>query len=806
MNTSRNRLPSWLTLALAAALMVSSHGCGDSGNPDPGGSDADQTGDADGPGWDASAGDAGTTPADATGDAAVTGPTDTSTPDNGAVADADATVAPRDIPTTPPDLGPPADPMVCTGKTDGHLQEFGGACCYTGEDNPYNPNCVWYDDNYDGDVCLDGQCADGGFCSSGRYCSRGCLVYADSVNNATGEPGQDGIVDPGAGDDCIYYFPADGPFGTDYRCVNVRNPTQDPAGICRPGTDFADCLGDDDCPEGESCQVLFVRGVSEKRCMTKMKGSVGLGETCNSDPNGGEVSICSGPLCYSFGCADSCGDDDHCDTDQCVEGECAKQPGVACETPADCSAMFCRSLEPYSNSDYSDTFCWPRDCASAADCKDPDWFCRPFWNGASTVEEIAFAPACRPKEPELAAYGEACGFAGDGSGLPECAWGGGCIDGYCSGPCTSDDDCNADDDAECLRGAEWSLDVDDDEEVDAYLDVDLCITWPHEGDIVECVTDTDCPEAHHCQYRIKGDGLDADRAWRVEFVCRSDTDDQVGFGEVCGGTDGGTCGSDLCLVPGGGGSDAMCTQYCASADDCPETLTFDELTWKTLCLSFPVANNGTLDEIDDIYVPYCWRTSSIGSVSECDEERQCADAKEYCRAIGIAGNVDEAVIMEHRCVDASSGLDAFPDKEVGEACESWQECRGRTCLPDGAGGGYCSALCGTDEACKQPDGALDLRCTDWTVLGRPDDELSGKSARCVLAATCVSCDDDESCGGETACINNGGLGDLADLRCAEQCEPEAGCENPLHSCTEHISPTGVPTGIYGCLPDVCEDP
>ncbi len=691
----------------------------------------------------------------------------------------------------------PPDPQVCSGNTKlGEKQNFGGACCYTAAGHPQNPNCVWYAPDYGEGECIDNECGSG-YCASAAYCSKGCSIYKDELNNATGEGGFDGVNDEDAINECE--GAVDGPFGTNFQCVNLRPVTQNILAFCRPGTTFEPCENSMDCPIGESCQLIYISGGTSARCMTIEKDSVAGMEECNSDPNSGPITSCQGPFCFGSGCVDLCADDSDCITDTCVEGACAKT-GAACTTDTECSAWRCEELTPYSDSDFTDDFCQPRDCAKAEDCVDPDWFCRPFWNGAETVEEVAFSPACRRLEEGAVGYGEACGEEGDGTGLPPCAWAGGCIDNYCAGPCSSDADCG--EGAECLLGAEWNIDVDDNDSVDTTLNVDLCQKWPHDGELQDCSTDADCPADHHCRYRVKANGEGSERVWAVEYKCRKNKE-EVGFGEICGGSDGPACKSDLCLVPSGNGNaDAMCTETCTSAADCPETVEFDGFTWKTLCLSFNVNGQNTLDPIDDIFVPYCWRTSSIGSVEPCDAEKKCSDSKEYCRAAIIAGNVDEAVNVDHICIDSSEGLDAFPIGVLGDPCTTWSECNGRICLPDASGNRYCSELCSTDDGCTNPAG-LNLKCTENLLLERPDPSLSGWTQRCVLQETCLSCDSDQDCGGDHVCVNDGGLGALADFRCGAPCIEDADCTEPDTTCQQDIGPTGAATGKNACLPASC---
>jgi hypothetical protein len=655
---------------------------------------------------------------------------------------------------------------------------------------------VWYADEYDGS-CLDAQCKDN-FCTSSRYCTIGCVFYDDAIDNATGENTADGVVDDIQPDDCKNSFPVDGPYGTEFRCVNIKKPTQSPYGICRPGVTFAKCSSSQDCQEGESCAILLVLGEYEGRCLTSVKNGAGFGEACNSDPNAGPIVSCDGPLCYSsFGCSEFCTTDDNCATDSCVDGTCEKDPSRTCESAGDCSALYCRpDIKPYSSSDYVDEFCWPRSCEVVGDCNDPDWFCRPYWNGADTVEEVEFAPACRPAEEGLAKYGEPCG--GDN---PSCVYSSGCIHGICSGPCNNDGNCQ--DGAECLMATWWNIDVNEDEATDLHMPLDLCVLWEHDGELQDCLSDDDCLEGHHCQFRVKGAGEGEEREWEIEYKCRKSPEGIASFGDICGGDTGVSCGSTLCLIPTSDTeSPGMCAEYCKSKTDCPDTVTWNEGTYKTYCKSYLVSAGDSPEEIDDGFVGYCWRTPSFASVEPCTANKQCDSATEFCRASPIAGAADEPVIVEHYCLDATEGLDAVPVKEVGSPCTSWTECRGRSCLSDGDGGKYCSALCSEDSDCEN-FWTADLRCTDETLIPRENPEHSGITQRCRLAKTCLACDDDEGCGGDFVCINMGTSANPYMPRCGAPCSDTAPCEDPTHSCREELAPTGESTSKFACVPDIC---
>ena len=89
-------------------------------------------------------------------------------------------------------------------------------------------------------------------------------------------------------------------------------------------------------------------------------------------------------------------------------------------------------------------------------------------------------------------------------------------------------------------------------------------------------------------------------------------------------------------------------------------------------------------------------------------------------------------------------------------------------------------------------------------MERANPEHSGLTSRCVIAEACLPCNEDNDCGGDYLCMNVGGLGNLADMRCAAPCNAEDACDDATLSCTEGIDATGAPTGKFGCKPDACE--
>ena len=154
-------------------------------------------------------------------------------------------------------------------------------------------------------------------------------------------------------------------------------------------------------------------------------------------------------------------------------------------------------------------------------------------------------------------------------------------------------------------------------------------------------------------------------------------------------------------------------------------------------------------------------------------------------------------------MDATQGLDAIPTKLVGESCESWTECLGRYCAPDGVGGGYCSELCGSDADCVTEGGMEGLVCTEQLLMPRPDPAHSGITHRCFLQETCLSCEVDTDCGGDHVCMNMGAFGSLTDYRCGAPCETNDDCPDPVHSCVIDIGGDGAPTGQSACMPNSC---
>jgi hypothetical protein len=219
--------------------------------------------------------------------------------------------------------------------------------------------------------CIDNQCASG-LCLSqaqgGRFvfaifrdwsrffsnsvCTASCLIFID--NN------HDGVNDP-AQDDCQPSDVANGPAGNRFRCVNFARLNANPVGLCVPGTTFAACSSNRDCPVGEGCEVTSILGEISTRCVANYRAgdwggaTVGLGGACNDDPAQGPVNFCASGYCDTFGCAPTCAGDRDCDTTPgpgvCAAGTCTDRPDTPCTTDLDCSTFRCGTV--YFSDDYS---------------------------------------------------------------------------------------------------------------------------------------------------------------------------------------------------------------------------------------------------------------------------------------------------------------------------------------------------------------------------------------------------------------------------------------------------------------------
>ena len=95
-------------------------------------------------------------------------------------------------------------------------------------------------------------------------CTQACMIYSDVDS--------DGINDLDAPlSDCNPSAVFDGPAGNAYRCLNMAAESQSPLAVCVPGTTFAVCSDDSDCPSEEVCQAMTLLGTTTSRCAAKQR-------------------------------------------------------------------------------------------------------------------------------------------------------------------------------------------------------------------------------------------------------------------------------------------------------------------------------------------------------------------------------------------------------------------------------------------------------------------------------------------------------------------------------------------------------
>ena len=698
---------------------------------------------------------------------------------------------------------------VCVPVPEGEIP-FGGECQYledcqpyldpgTYELNPYFPFCNW------------DQCANGGPCST-PYCTKSCVMHKDTVNNATGVAVSDGIEDADTPlDDCV--GAVDGPVGTSFKCVALL-PADQPNSVfqCQPGTTFKDCLASADCPGDEACQLAYINASYQTRCMTAVKeefhGNVAVGKECNANIWDGDLGFCESDLCFGVGCVDFCTANSDCMTDPaatCTGGTCSNNPDFDCATASDCSAWQCEENFQLFSGEPEIVFdlCFPKECGVSADCGDTDYFCRFFLNGEDALEDVAWEYFCLPKPEGSVGPGEACDpFWQDDIVGPECETGF-CIEGFCSGICLTDDDCATD---QFCVVQEYGYDHEGDYLVDKILPYQLCQSYP--GSKTDCMITADCTEdGEAC---VMGEvPSDGEFMYEMKGYC-ADLGEQKGvMGDICGWGVGVQCKSGICFYFDNEGGYGLCVEPCAQNSDCPDTISLDDTDYKTACALTLWGYNGTLNIEDDLFLNYCWVVDAGNSMQDCSADFTCtAEENEACLPYVHSYAPDQPAVIEYACV-SNIGFNAWgdplpaPTKGVGEVCdpEADGECMGAFCLGDVQEGmGYCSKLCQADGDC-----AGDTQCLDNIHLPRPNMDNAAIFKLCRKAKSCLVCEHDYSCPSGFLCVNVGGLGFLADYRCAPACATNADCAGtdggPV--CEDSVSANGEPEGKMACIPISC---
>ena len=654
-------------------------------------------------------------------------------------------------------------------------------------------------------ACLNAQCASGS-CLNATVCTQECNIAKDQVDH-TGTKVSDGIEDgDAAGSECAN--PADGAYGTTWRCVQLRDPAQgNPLLQCLPGTTFKPCESDSECPSGESCQVQVVNGQPGTRCTTHHKAGVDIGNTCNGNPEDGEVQYCKSDLCFGIGCVAICGGATDCLTDTCQGGTCVKGGG-SCAGDVDCSAFECEvGVEIYGSQypEYTFDVCLGKGCESNLDCPG-DFACNLFGNGESGAA-FALDNSCGAVAAGASKLGGECDTDPDDAvDGPECA--GLCLNsGVCSSLCKTDDHCAGGANMICNANTE-TLDTEPEEADgidDAVAIYGLCV--PVEGSKTNCFTNSDCTGGEVCEFYnlFTADGVDG-----VGY-CVKPAAEGAGEGEACGGATAVQCKSGFCLnafQDAQGNTSGYCTNLCSSTSDCPQGILKSEQVaegYNSVCRALLYSAGPSIDDAsDNIYVPLCDLVNGTDSLEDCSGDYACGEATEAClqfvQAFGAAGPVTK----EFHCAE-STGTAKFNAScnLTGEDPPANELCEDIYCAPDAKeDSGYCTKLCDTDEDCA--GGSDDMVCDGRVIFERKSgDNVELKI--CAKAKSCIPCGQDTDCTEGFVCGNMGGAGLNADMRCMPACSVDGDCAatDGGDKCVQTKDAAGAATTSNACVPASC---
>ena len=371
-------------------------------------------------------------------------------------------------------------------------------------------------------------------------------------------------------------------------------------------------------------------------------------------------------------------EDDTCTrTDPAEEGECRplfeiRPLGEACSNPQQCESGLCY-----------DGHC-ARQCKDAEDCPD-NWLCHEANEGgickppgecasdsdcpsgglcAFSIDEDGggLATLCLPEEVGVD-VGESCSEDSDCRSR-------GCVDGFCTAPCASDDQCGA---LQVCKDDSISIDGEDGE-------FEMCVEMPP----IDCTTPGDCEEqALTCNTVVPDEGA-------VEgAICGRTNPGQTELGGQCTGSD--DCESDRCWVSNDG-STGECSVFCQNADqDCADG---------QICAAM-AAGLG-------LCLASCDRNEDCpgGNVCQLGTDPQSESVHSYCSLRVGEKSTGESCAENHECV---TGLCltvvtyTVTDQECSDddVCDSDYECRCPPEEPD------CS-----QQVCVSEEGSVQDRCSE----------------------------------------------------------------------------------------------
>lgn len=684
--------------------------------------------------------------------------------------------------------------LACTpgGQCEptGEVALFGQACGPTADCHPEalsTEGGVW-------PACLHNQCATGA-CRV-PACTRSCEMDRDFLDNATGEALPDGVEDAPFSS-CGDAF--DGPLGTSWKCVDTGGPLGDGGPTCIAGTDFRFCTHPEACPEGETCALLAVGGMTTARCLAAVPDAVPVGGDCG--PEGEAPGLCAdAPLCLEDGCTGPCVDGSDCLTAQasCVAGECATRPDVECDEDMDCSAWMCEARKPteFTGSGLVG-LCAPGPCERDGDCVDPSYRCR-LAVGLPIGGKVDWDHRCAHfSSPSNAIPGEAC--SNDPSVGVVCDHSELCYKGQCGSLCTTDVDCAIEAGQVCAV-AEIPFDVDGDGEKDQSLALHLCEPLPHSGELRECETNEDCADLGEICVPVELPAEDTSfAAYTLKRVCRVPPEGFGAYGSHCGLSPGeGECELGLCIVDDVDKVvDPLCSELCTGHASCP-SIDLGGNLHPSVCRSVPYGFNETPDPADDLFVPVCWPVAEGSSLEECADTLECGEAGEVCTAWPIATDPGSPGSAQYLCVQH---LALETSGAVGSVCEENADCESLLCLP-GVGSKYCSALCVGDVDCLA--GGPFMLCDAHVAIPRKSVAFDVVIDQCRLEKTCIPCSHHNDCTGDMRCVKLSGPGSGATY-CAHPCVTNQDCAvtDGAAECSESQGPDGPEDLFDTCAPAQC---
>ncbi|MDP6942675.1 MAG: hypothetical protein QF464_00875, partial [Myxococcota bacterium] len=687
-------------------------------------------------------------------------------------------------------------------------------------------------------ACMSDQC-ESGFCLQDfapgevvfiNTCSLHCTIMKDELNNRTGLPGPDGVEDEDTPwSDCTG-FEGGGPAGSSYKCVSAGLPGQPATALCAPGTTFRECDADGDCPAGETCQITQLGGQMQERCMTATQsGEWGQASwptgICNDDPFDGDVHLCTGGLCFIFGCVHFCAADTDCDTTQlgddtgaaCVEGACANWPGQSCETDVDCSAWSCLpNYNPFGDNlpSYAAGMCWPKGCQDITDCAD-NYYCRWWWNGEESEELGAWDHLCHGEYPGGAELGEECDSNPDDN-IPgaTCKAEDLCLGGRCSALCADDSQCATEGPAfqKCIT-EEVPFDPDDDGFYNYILPLEYCRAF--EGFNGDCYSDTTCGEDESCTpYEVENWIEDPENPGEMivhpdggfilkgACVANDDSGGSIGhWGDECGVAGTNPCESFCLGADEETGTPGICTHLCESAADCP-TVGEGETELQGRCqagTNFRAGWGGTFNVLtDDLYYSLCVPTQP-SSEQDCSGGAACPDG-EACFGYQINFGPDYPATTEYICENILTAAGEGGTLEAGTACDPeavdgagdpMVDCAGAYCIADTLTVDeadqeyYCSQTCDPDNDTCAADGTPDMVCHAQISMPKAGAYESNQSMvyTCRKNKECTPCGINSDCVGDRVCVNMGSDDqDNAFYACVDACTADEDCSGT--ACSE----------------------